>query len=585
MLYPSAGLARLSRPALAVSTLSTLALAGLLCLLGWLAPNHYLPWPSFHSEWPMAAGGVLLAAWALPRRRDVALQVPWLAVLALATALIPWLQWQWGIVYFVGDAWVSSLYLVGLALAIVVGHRIVSLDGPTRAFEALAGVVLAGAVLSTWVALCQWLELDYFRWSALGLDPGSRYYANFAQPNHFALLLVLGIVSAVLFYVRGRIGPVGTGMLVTFLALGIAMSASRAAVVQLAAVAAWLLFARTRLPSEQRERLSLTAMAAATLLVTIALFAWPALRDAWSPPANGSPTPYSLLRTGGLRQDHWLTLLDAASRRPWFGYGWYQTNAAQLEVAAFHPATYETLAQSHNQVLDLVLWAGIPLGLLLSGVLALWVARAVRRVRGAEGVMALGFVGAVLVHSLVEFPLYYAYFMLPVALVVGGICATIDDRPTIRVHRGLAGFVLLAATTLMVLIGAEYFTVEEHWRAMRFEQARIGNVKVSDKPPQLRFLTGLEEFLRLGAQPPLLPVSEDETVRIGKIAKRYPHAFYLTVYAAALADHGKPEQAIAVLGPICKVHHESLCKSSKDLWLKYGALHPRVAAIAWPAAN
>jgi hypothetical protein len=74
-------------------------------------------------------------------------------------------------------------------------------------------------------------------------------------------------------------------------------------------------------------------------------------------------------------------------------------------------------------------------------------------------------------------------------------------------------------------------------------------------------------------------------MRIGKIAKRYPHAFYLTVYAAALADHGRPDDATAVLASVCKVHGENLCESSKQLWLKYGAERPRVAAVAWPATN
>ena len=49
----------------------------------------------------------------------------WLYVLppSLAVPLVPWAQWAFGVVHFAGDAWITTLYALGLAAAISTGYR------------------------------------------------------------------------------------------------------------------------------------------------------------------------------------------------------------------------------------------------------------------------------------------------------------------------------------------------------------------------------------------------------------------------------------------------------------------------------
>ena len=77
-------------------------------------------------------------------------------------------------------------------------------------------------------------------WTSLGVTPGSRYYANFAQPNHFALFLVMAVVCVSWLYLTQRIGEICAGLAIAVFGLGIAMSVSRAAYLDLGAVALWL---------------------------------------------------------------------------------------------------------------------------------------------------------------------------------------------------------------------------------------------------------------------------------------------------------------------------------------------------------
>ena len=67
------------------------------------------------------------------------------------------------------------------------------------------------------------------------------------------------------------------------------------------------------------------------------------------------------------------------------------------------------------------------------------------------------------------------------------------------------------------------------------------------------------------------------------IAQRYPHAFYLALYAATLAEHDQVDDAKAVLASICRVHGSHLCNAAREQWSQYAKLRPKVAAVAWPA--
>jgi O-antigen ligase len=106
----------------------------------------------------------------------------------------------------------------------------------------------------------------------------------------------------------------------------------------------------------------------------------------------------------------WPVLIDAAWQAPWFGYGWNQVGRAQLATALAHPSANHWFTDSHNLVLDLVLWAGIPLGFLLAALLAWWFVRQVRRCTDPDRWALLLAISAVLLHAMVEYPHSYLYF-------------------------------------------------------------------------------------------------------------------------------------------------------------------------------
>jgi Virulence factor membrane-bound polymerase, C-terminal/O-Antigen ligase len=556
-------------------------LASVCALMAWLSPNHYMPWPSFHNEFFAACAATLLGAWTLWCGRHEAARTPWLAATAILAAALPWLQWVAGLVAFAGDAWAGSLYMAGAGLAMYVGHALVRRHGAREPLAFMAAVVLIGALLSMWIALAQWQLIYYFDWMALSVSSGGRYYANFAQPNHFALFLALAIVCTGALLMQRRIGMACAALLAGFFVFGIAMTSSRGANLALVTAGCVLLASGLRLEPSERRRL-FTFMAVAATLAVVASWAWPLIRNIAEPDGQPATQGLALIREAGTRGVHWRSMIEASMQRPWFGFGWYQIHAAQLAVAANYPATHEMLSQSHNQVIDLVVWLGWPLGLLLTALIVLWFVQSVRRVQGSDGMLMLALVTIVLAHSMVEFPLYYAYFMLPVALAAGGVAALTPGAASLAVPRAAVYLSFVASAALSVVVAYDYFRLETHWRAVRFEQANWRNTNPSANPPQMLVLTGLGELVRLGARAPYKPVTDEELDWIGEVARRYPHAYFLTTYAAALVEHDQPDRARQVLAPICKMHRPRVCEGVKEQWAIHARTKPKVAAVAWP---
>src|SRR5690606_30949599 len=76
------------------------------------------------------------------------------------------------------------------------------------------------------------------------LRPGGRPYANLAQPNNLATLLLFGLLASVYLRECAVLGRFPSALCSCLLLFGIALTQSRTAVLGLLVLAGWLLFAR-----------------------------------------------------------------------------------------------------------------------------------------------------------------------------------------------------------------------------------------------------------------------------------------------------------------------------------------------------
>jgi O-antigen ligase len=540
--------------------------------LGWLLPNHYRPWPAFHTDaWVAAA---LLLAWAavLLRSRG-SWQLHPLALLVALLICVPWLQYGVRLVYQPGVAWIASTYLLGLFLALLLGAHW-ELNRPGELGDALFLAIGIASVFSVGLQLQQWLQLEGLELWKTGGGP-ARPHANLGQPNQLGTLLLWGLLAAAWGWLRQCIGVSVALLLAAYLLFGIALSGSRTAWVGVALLvgAAWVwrhLWNHSRVPW-------LVTGLGLYFVVCAASVGW--MGNFLQ--AESAPDPqFFSSASGQQRLLAWAAFADALWQRPFFGYGWNQTVLAQMAVATAHPSLQGIFGHSHNLFLDLALWCGIPLGLGVSAFLLGWFWRQFRAVQCAENAVLFLLILVVANHAMLELPLHYAYFLLPTGLVVGVLNTRLAARPVLLVRRWVVLLLFLGATTLLALIIRDYSRVEPSYENLRQEGFRIQVAPIG--PPEVLLLTQWHDFIRFARYEPKAGLSDLELERWRNLTGLFPSALFMHNFATILAlNHGSVEAGVW-LQRMCKTVSESECLNVKKIWAKQSLLYPEIAAIPWP---
>ena len=270
-----------------------------------------------------------------------------------------------------------------------------------------------------------------------------------------------------------------------------------------------------------------------TTLVAASL-AWGILFLCWT---SASATTGARMQAGP-RTVIWAQLWDAIWLRPWLGFGWNQVGVAQVAVAADHPAS-RMVEHSHNILLDLALWNGVPIALVIVSLACLWIARAVRRTRTVEGAAALLMIGLFLAHSMVEFPLDYLYFLVPFSVALGIVSAEVEGTSRWTVNRIWGSIAIAAFVWIMGAAAADYWKVEQSFREMRFTVARIGGAMSSSTPPPIdtRF-SQLNAFYQFALTPVESGIDARKLEWMKNVAHRYAFSSSLYRYGVAQGING-----------------------------------------------
>lgn len=487
------------------------------------------------------------------------------AILAAALVAVPGLQYAFGMVMFSGTAWVSTTYLVGFLLALLIGARW-ERASPGQLADGLFFAVGVGAILSVGLQLHQWFALDLLDIWSMGNGYG-RPFANLGQPNQLGTLLLWGILAMAWGLVRRRIGA-GTALLaVGYLLFGVALTESRTAWLGLAILICASWFWRHLWP-DRRWPWVATGLSV-YFAVCVMLVAW----------LNGTGDPARI--SGEPRPVIWSLFVDAALRHPIFGYGWSQVGLADMTAAPDHPSLHNFFSHSHNLFLDLILWCGIPIGLFVSIYLIRWLWLRARAVRGAEDAVLLLFLFVVGNHAMFEFPLHYAYFLLPVGLVMGALNARLETRPALTLGRWSVVAIWFISVALLGLIIRDYSRVETSYQNLRFEWAHI-ETKTHGDLPDVLLLTQWRDFIRVARMEPTSGMSIDDLDLMRNITSIYPSALAFYKLAGALALNERPAEAQLWLKRMCKIVPESECVGIKAGWAHQSLRYPSIAAVPWP---
>lgn len=252
-------------------------------------------------------------------------------------------------------------------------------------------------------------------WIAATSFPG-RAVGNLRQPNQLATILLWASVGLVWMNEMGRLRRVSLGVLLAAFTFGVVLSGSRTGQFGVLVLAVWAVLDRRLAPT---SRSALMWNPAVMAVAWVGLSVWARFSEqilgATARVGEG---------LGSSRFGVWVSAWEMIRQYPLTGVGWGSFNLAWTFTPNANRLV-EVFDHAHSLPLQLMAELGLPLGLLIVLLLCLALKRAFSesgKVAGQEGTaLRCSFMMVLLVgiHSLMEYPLWFIYFLLPTALLWG----------------------------------------------------------------------------------------------------------------------------------------------------------------------
>ncbi len=355
---------------------------------------------------------VMISAPARPGRGPWAV---WVALALLAAAAL----WSWGPGALPASLALSALGTLFAAAVLVAGGAGARARSDAEAlFAAFCWAWVAAGVANIAIALVQVFlpDLPDGAWIAASGIPG-RAVGNLRQPNHLSSLLLWHCIAVVALLELGRLRRAWAGVLLAAGVFAVVLTASRTGLVSVLMLAVWgLLDRRLARPA----RLLLLAAPLVYLLSWLAMAQWATLTQH----TFGGAARLAESDITSSRGAIWRDTLTLIAQQPWTGVGFGEFNFAwTLTPLPHRPVAF--FDHTHNLPLQLAVELGLPLASVVMALLlwALWrglrQAWAVPAALGVAQRCAMLMVLMIGLHSLLEYPLWYSYFLLPAAWAWG----------------------------------------------------------------------------------------------------------------------------------------------------------------------
>lgn len=421
------------------------------------------------------------------------------------------------------------------------------------------GIAAAG-LLSALIAAVQVFAPDWpdGSWIARSGLPG-RAGGNLRQPNHLSSLTLWAMVAVVALTGQPRRRTTALFVAHSLLLLALVLTGSRTGILGTVLLALWGLLDR-RLPRHARVLLSGSPVLFALLWFTMSTWAHATGH------VFGAEGHVALGGSGDISSSRfaiWSNALSMIAREPWTGVGFGEFNLAWT-LSAFPARPTAFFDHTHNLPLQLLAELGIPLGTLVIVLLLIALVQAGRRAWMSEGDENLARRAAFMIvlmiglHSMLEYPLWYAYFLLPTAFAWGFALSGPAPSASVPLTSNASGSRTLIFAGVAATIGAAA-AVLDYWRV----------VVIYDPPERA---APLEERIERGQRSPLFGQHADYAAATAfgepkapltpsqQLAfKRAPHQLLdvrlMIAWSQALAAQGELDRARWLAARIREFHN------------------------------
>ena len=438
-----------------------LVFTGLMWLWPFLYYRHAYPLTTFHQEW----GAFLLGLCAMPllltQRYWKQPEIPRIVLLPIGIMLLILVQYATGKIGYFSQTLLFTLYFLWAALLIMLGQQLRKELGLPVLATVLAAFLLLGAELSTLIGVIQHFHWHCFLDNVISATSSEIVFGNMGQPNHFANYISLGLISLGLLQFRWKLRVWQIVLLAAPMLFVLVLSGSRSAWLFLLCLAGMAYFWQRREPSHRPllyySLLIILGFGLMHYVVQIPFFSGDhgsvttldrMIKAASDFGGSGAATEKGVTERS-IRLHIWYEAWLIFPQFPLLGAGFGQFGWQHfLHGPSLHNTSILGLYNnSHNLVMQTAAEMGVAGLLILFGTLALWVRQARTATRTIEHWWGCGILTVLAIHSLLEYPLWYAYFLGVAALTLGML-----DTSTYRLELRNVGRISVAAILLLGLL-------------------------------------------------------------------------------------------------------------------------------------
>ena len=444
----------------------SLWLVGLMFLLPFVTMYHQQPIPSFYSEWVAATLGVMAMLTLLRKGAWSSIHIPQIAMTFLGLAAILGMQWLLGMLHSTQYALLVLSYLAWGFLLMVLGSYLRRELGWEKLATTLAWCLVVAGLINAGFVLLQYAARAGL---AIFYLPELSSYGAISQANHFADFSALATASLIYLYAKGRFSLKSFSItLVLFLGM-LAFSGARSTWLYLTA---YTILAIVMQVNAMRQHTGSTAMrsllrASLFLLPTFALiqlviYALPGTLATL--PAERLMAEVANAGSASARMHIWYDSWRLFLLSPWLGIG-AGTMREQSFLLLDHPAAFgakQVFEHEHNLFVHLLAEMGVGALLITLVGLVAWVRgfewRKLSRGLGLETWWLIALLAVLGIHSMLEDPLWYAYFLGIAAVLFGAgdekfVNARLPNKIANQLPQGIGKILTRSALVAMLVLG------------------------------------------------------------------------------------------------------------------------------------
>lgn len=521
--------------------------------IAWLLPYHRSPWPTFGSEiLTFIAASLLLLGLT---KSIVKIAKPQLYLLPILS--IPIIQFFWGQNIYFSNALFSFAYILFFVLMVIAGYQLcLEQRNREQVFKITCLTFFSVGVISAIFAVLQWLDMHTFFSGIIYSFNGNRPYANLAQPNNLATLLILSLLSSIYLFEKKIISSFFLVPMSLITLFGVVLAQSRTSIIVCAFIVIYWLIKQVK-KQNRFSHIHLALWVGLFILLSsnlASLNQWLfAVTDTQSAVQGSAIVAKG---AGDIRLDMWQQMIAAILHQPWWGYGWNQTGLAQYYITdTFQVSLWYKSA--HNMILDLLVWNGLILGGLILLYFTAWLLWLNKGVKDNISIIATLMVCAILIHGMLEFPLHYAYFLLPAGFLLGIIQAQYTNLPSLKVNGRVFAVIGLITIVGALVTTRDYFLYKEQSvLASKTEALTVDQQHTMQK--QIWLITQFKERVWWIGLDPKTEMTEQQLADLERMVANLASKYDLHKYAQVLAFNGKEQEAKHQLWILKTLHKQHI---------------------------